>query len=405
MAECFTAQELQDELLQDLEDEARMESELRADMTHSHELLRRASRQHSDLVKERARTVAPAQASWHVFTQLPDELLVSVFFFLPPRTLYMLRSVSSTIQRIVSSHLLWHRKACLDFPPRSMPTASFGTANWYRLYRSRLRGDCTWGWEDVQSGWDWLKKTLFSRHQHRHARDAESEEASLSSQSATDALAMTEACHESSAQRVHYTWGRTESSEGRYAIKAVKILSNRDWVRLYESVAVAFAEDAELIAESCVGDMHSLLGTLHAAWLLYREWLRQVRTVFGLLAAKVQVHNSKLGDDRRNHTPSVYEKGLIAFRDHVVLVPRIQVVLERYIEWVLTLPVLDIADSDALECSKLYKMLDELDVLDDSMAAQGTRRGHIGGSQSRLRKRLLLPMRAVWSRGNFTEGA
>jgi len=88
-------------------------------------------------------------------------------------------------------------------------------------------------------------------------------------------------------------------------------------------------------------------------------------------------------DERLQHTPTVYQKGLIRFRSAVLLSYRLRGRLQAAIEHAAA----DLAASDqtfhTLYC--FQQMLEELDVMDDSVSGERA-------TQGKLRRCLIGPL-------------
>jgi len=150
-------------------------------------------------------------------------------------------------------------------------------------------------------------------------------------------------------------------------------------------------EERELGLEAEVEMLKKVL----RAWTVAKAWLRGINGAMDDLNGHIERENRKydghfLGCRRQAHTPSIYQKGLIAFRDVVLLNTGSRARrLQHAIRHLASLEALDLPDMYWDVMTAFVALLEELDVMDD-LTGGGRMRG-----QSKLRKLFLQPLRML----------
>lgn len=188
-------------------------------------------------------------------------------------------------------------------------------------------------------------------------------------------------------------------------------LANRDWVALYECLALMTSEVMEDLggslrscgkASACKEAGLDMIKRMVGCWKRGKAWIGRVHRIFWRLNAYIDGENRKFDGHfgscttRLVHTPSVHQMGLIAFREKVVLVT---VERARRVQGAMTY----LADEEARDLSdtlletlmSFTAMCETLDVQDDHTGGKG------GGGQARLRKLFLQPLRKIQCEKSF----
>eukprot|EP00741_Cyanophora_paradoxa_P006987 tig00001067_g6759.t1 len=296
---------------------------------------------------------------------LPPDLIAIVFSHLDAKSLCRAARVSLVWSAVAARKELWKPLVAADVQKycgvQTPLLDADGTPHWrYLCAYGHLMRRVSDGWAELAKGWDYLSDAFIEIATHVDGDGV----------------------------------GPSADTSATIA-KIVKKLAKRSWGQLYDSLGTLLALQAErlcleieaeqeaarraIVPSGQAAAPYSLLAAVVARYARFRTWLRVLNSFCGEL-------NYEAGQARDNysyrHTPTVFQKGLIAFRSRVLLArslrPRLQAATSQR--------AVDRASDRQMDALVEFNgMLEEVNVLDDSGATEKR-------SQGKLNKYLLQPL-------------